>query len=41
MCKRWHSLLTDGRFPLEDVVVLNVFEHSVWENTLSSNVGAK
>ncbi|KAI1724444.1 F-box domain protein [Ditylenchus destructor] len=29
VCKRWHSLLTDGRFPLDGVAVLNIFEKEV------------
>uniref|UniRef100_A0A914C0H5 F-box domain-containing protein n=1 Tax=Acrobeloides nanus TaxID=290746 RepID=A0A914C0H5_9BILA len=41
VCRRWYSLLTDGRCPLEDVVVLNIFERHVWKSTVSKNAGSK
>ncbi|KAH7728272.1 hypothetical protein AAVH_04516 [Aphelenchoides avenae] len=41
VCKKWCQMLTDGRWPLEDVVVMNIFERQVWLSTVSQNAGSK
>lgn len=38
VCKRWHRLLTDGRYPLKDVSVFNIFEKTIWDQKLSQNI---
>lgn len=38
VCRRWNRLLTDGRFPLGEVSVLNLFEKRVWDQKLASNI---
>lgn len=40
VCRRWYNILTDGKCPLENVVVLNVFQKSVWKNHVSKNAGS-
>ncbi|VDM31620.1 unnamed protein product [Toxocara canis] len=36
VCRRWHYLLT-CRFPMEDVTVLNIFQHNIYKEKISSN----
>ncbi|KAK6759606.1 hypothetical protein RB195_021284 [Necator americanus] len=37
VCSRWHSVLTSRDCPLADVVVVNLFEPSVWVDTIAKN----
>uniref|UniRef100_A0A0N5B672 F-box domain-containing protein n=1 Tax=Strongyloides papillosus TaxID=174720 RepID=A0A0N5B672_STREA len=41
VCKRFYYFLTSGYFPLQNVVVLNIFEKDIWEKTVSKNAGVK
>uniref|UniRef100_A0A1I7X674 F-box domain-containing protein n=1 Tax=Heterorhabditis bacteriophora TaxID=37862 RepID=A0A1I7X674_HETBA len=41
VCSRWHSVLSGGGCPLEDVVVFNIFEKPVWDNTVSKNASSQ
>lgn len=36
VCQRWYEVLTGGRFGLDNVVVLNLFESGVWTNNMRS-----
>uniref|UniRef100_A0A1I7VG72 F-box domain-containing protein n=1 Tax=Loa loa TaxID=7209 RepID=A0A1I7VG72_LOALO len=36
VCKRWYYLLT-CRFPMEDVTVLNIFQHQIYKDKISNN----
>ncbi|VDK49953.1 unnamed protein product [Anisakis simplex] len=36
VCQRWHYLLT-GRFPMEDVTVLNIFQNNIYKDKISCN----
>lgn len=40
VCRRWHHILTGGLCPLENVVVLNIFQKKVWQNSVSKNTGS-
>jgi hypothetical protein len=37
VCKKWHKFLTDGRLPLEDIVVINLFEPQVFKSMASQS----
>jgi len=41
VCREWNSTLTDGKSPMEDVAVLNIFEKTVWEGSLGNNTGSR
>ncbi|KAI1716318.1 F-box domain protein [Ditylenchus destructor] len=41
VCKRWYSLLTDGRFPLDDVAVLNIFERAALDKIQTNIHGGR
>ncbi|CAD5234101.1 unnamed protein product [Bursaphelenchus xylophilus] len=38
VCKRWNSLLTDGRFPLDDLSVMNIFEYEILNEKMEKNI---
>ncbi|CAD5230087.1 unnamed protein product [Bursaphelenchus okinawaensis] len=38
VCKRWNHLLTDGRFPLEDLSVINLFEYEILNEKMEKNI---
>uniref|UniRef100_A0A914YTX1 F-box domain-containing protein n=1 Tax=Panagrolaimus superbus TaxID=310955 RepID=A0A914YTX1_9BILA len=40
VCRKWYNLLTDGKSPLENVVVLNIFQKSIWEASVNKNAGS-
>uniref|UniRef100_A0A0N4ZS89 F-box domain-containing protein n=1 Tax=Parastrongyloides trichosuri TaxID=131310 RepID=A0A0N4ZS89_PARTI len=41
VCRRFYIFLTSGYYPLQNVVVLNIFEKDIWEKTVSKNAGVK
>uniref|UniRef100_A0A914V2R1 F-box domain-containing protein n=1 Tax=Plectus sambesii TaxID=2011161 RepID=A0A914V2R1_9BILA len=41
VCRRWYAILTDGSAPLDDVVVINLFERGIWKGHVSDNAGSR
>lgn len=39
VCRRWYNVLTDGRCPLGNVIVFNIFQKKIWEDTVNRNAG--
>uniref|UniRef100_A0A914PHJ2 F-box domain-containing protein n=1 Tax=Panagrolaimus davidi TaxID=227884 RepID=A0A914PHJ2_9BILA len=40
VCRKWYNILTDGKSPLENVVVFNIFQQAIWEASVNKNAGS-